>query len=170
MINILKEFLSKQAQFARETRPNLYWKYAGFEELVLDLGVEMSFSPLPEDIKLGFQKGCYYNSFRVLVDNPDLIYCEGYALQSDLSLPLIHAWLVNEDGQIIDPTWNNCNTVYLGIPFNTEWFIKLLRSRDREDCLAIFESNYLEKFSLLKEGLPDDAIEKCSYQRLSQQL
>lgn len=71
---------------------------------------------------------------------------------------MIHAWLVNKDGKVIDPTWNDCNAAYLGIPFNTQWFINLLRSRNREDCLAVFESNHLEDFSLLKEGLPEKAI------------
>ncbi len=52
----------------------------------------------------------------------------------------------------------------------TKWFINLLRSRNREDCLAVFESNHLEGFSLLKEGLPNDAIATSitySYKRTS---
>ena len=33
-----------------------------------------------------------------------------------------------------------------------------MRSHNREDCLAVFESNHLEGFSLLKESLPEKAI------------
>lgn len=79
-------------------------------------------------------------------------------MSEDLPLPLFHAWLIDEDGNVVDPTWNDDTAVYLGIPFNTKWFIDLLISRDRKDCLAIFESNYMEKFSLLKKGLPEYTI------------
>ncbi len=159
-INRLKSFLEKQTQLMRKIHPNPDWKYGGFEELVLNCGIEMKYAPLPKNISRGLPKSCYYNCFELLRKNLDLIYCEGYALDPDLSLPLIHAWLVNKNGEVIDPTWNDCNAAYLGVPFNTEWFISLLRSRNREDCLAVFESNHLEGYSLLKEGLPDKAITK----------
>ena len=142
----------------RKIHHNRDWKYGGFEELVLDCGVETSFAPLPKNIKRGLPKSCYYNCFQLLREDLNLTYSEGYALDLELLLPLIHAWLVNKDGEVIDPTWNNCNAAYLGIPFNTQWFINLLWSRQSEDCLAVFESNYLEDFSLLKEGLPKKAI------------
>ena len=161
-IDRLKSFLGKQAQLMRKIHPHPDWKYGGFEELTLDCGIEMSFAPLPEDIDRGLPKSCYYNSFQLLKEDLDLTYCEGYALEPELPLPLIHAWLVNKDGRVIDPTWNDCDAVYLGIPFDTKWFIELLRSRNREDCLAVFESNHLEDFSLLREGLPKEAIAKIT--------
>jgi hypothetical protein len=34
----------------------------------------------------------------------------------------------------------------------------VLAARDRTDNLSIFDGNYIEKFSLLKEGLPVDAF------------
>lgn len=157
-IDRLKSFLEKQVEFNAKIRPNLDWKYNGFEELILDCGIEMKYASLPKNISRGLPKNCYYNCFEILKDNLDLTYCEGYALDPNLALPLIHAWLIDRKGKVIDPTWNDCNAVYLGVPFNTKWFINLLRSRNRDDCLAVFESNYLEDFSLLKEGLPDKAI------------
>jgi hypothetical protein len=159
-IDRLKSFLNQQSQRMRKIRPNLDWKYGGFEELILDCGIEMNFTPLPENIERGLPKNCYYNCFELLKNNFALTYCEGYALDPELPLPLIHAWLVDNDGKVIDPTWDDCNAAYLGIPFDTKWFISLLRSRRREDCLAVIESNYLEGFSLLKEGLPNDAIRR----------
>ena len=157
-IDRLKSFLDKQAELMQKIHPHPNWKYSGFEELILDCGVEMSFTPLPSSIDRGLPKNCYHNCFEILKDNLDLTYCEGYALYPDLALPLIHAWLIDEDGLVIDPTWDESDTVYLGIPFDTKWFIELLRSRNREDCLAVFESNHLEDFSLLREGLPDEVI------------
>jgi len=159
-IDRLKSFLDKQAQLMRQIHPQPDWKYGGFEELILDRGIEMEHAPLLEDIDRGMPKSCYHNCFQLLKDNLDLTYCEGYALYSELPLPLIHAWLVDEDGKVIDLTWDEPDTVYLGVPFETKWFINLLRSRNREDCLAVFESNHMEDYSLLKEGLPKEAISR----------
>lgn len=156
-INRLKSFLEKQAQFTKEVHPQQTWKYNSFEELVLDCGIEMSYAPLPENIDRGSPKNCYYNCLELLREHPDLTYCEGYAQSEDLPLPLFHAWLVDEDGLVVDPTWKS-GDAYFGIWFNTKWFIDLLVSRNRNDCLAVFESNYMEDYSLLKEGIPENAI------------
>ena len=32
-----------------------------------------------------------------------------------------------------------------------------------EDCLAVFESNYMEQYSLLTEGLPEEAMSSTSF-------
>lgn len=45
-----------------------------------------------------------------------------------------------------------------GIPFDTKSFVDRKRSRNHEDCMAVFKSNHLEGFSLLKEGLLPEAI------------
>lgn len=161
-IDRLKSFLQQQARLIKKIRPNQNWKYSCFEELILDRGIEMKYAFLPEDIDRGIPKNCYYNCLELLREHRDLFYCEGYALTEDLPLPLAHAWLVNKDREVIDPTWNDESTVYLGIPFNTQWFIDLLVSRNREDCLSVFESNYMEDYSLLKEGLPEEASSEAA--------
>ena len=75
----------------------------------------------------------------------------------------MHSWLIDLSGKIIEPTWDEHNSIYLGIPFNTSWLMSLLdkrSARGREDEISILEGNYLEEFSLLKEGLSEEAI--CS--------
>ena len=158
-IDRLKSFLGKQAELMRKIHPHPDWKYGGFEELVLDCGVEMSFASLPENIETGLPKNCYYNCLQILDEHPELIYCEGYALADGLVLPVPHAWLINSKGEVIDPTWNDRST-YIGVSFDTDWLVSFLKSRDREDCLTVFEGNYMEDFSLLIEGLPEKAIAK----------
>ena len=156
----LKSFLDKQARLIKKVHHQPYWKYNSFEELILDCGTEMKYAPLPNNVDRGLPKNCYYNCLQLLREHPDLTYCEGYAQSEDLPLPLFHAWLIDEDRNVIDPTWDDDTAVYLGIPFDTKWFIDFLVSRNREDCLSVFESNYIEEYSLLVEGLPDYAI--CS--------
>ena len=158
-IERLKNFLEQQTQLIKKIYPHPEWKYNGFEELVLDCGREMMFSPLPEGIEPGLPKGCYYNSLELLREHPKLVYCEGYALPDTGILAVPHAWLINSDGKVIDPTWE-AGEAYLGVPFDTLWLVSFLESRNRDDYLAVFEGNYMEDFSLLKEGLPDDAIAK----------
>lgn len=43
------------------------------------------------------------------------LYCEGYALQRDLPIPIEHAW-IEFDEEVIDPTWRNAdlaNNIYV---------------------------------------------------------
>lgn len=135
-------------------------KYAGFEELVLDCGTVMAAKPLTEDIDLGLPKSCYMNSQQLAFQRKDLTYVEGYVLAEDISFPIAHAWLLTPEGHAIDPTWETPGICYLGVPFSTEWVKSVLKARKKKgrgNDLSIFECNYLEAYSLLKQGLPPDA-------------
>lgn len=156
----LQEYLQNRVTLLKEIRPNQGWKYLGFEELLLDCGTVMEAKPMPKTIKRGLPKSCYWNSQRLAFKRNDLIYVEGYAIAEGISIAIAHAWLMTPEGYAIDPTWDEPGTVYLGIPFNTDWVKSMLAARKakgREDDLSVFEGNYIEKFSLLKEGLPDEA-------------
>lgn len=150
-------FLEQQARLVTQLNPHPEWLYNNFEELILNCGKEMFFKPLPNNIEVGLPKQCYLNCLQLLDEHPEFKYCEGYALATDSVLPVPHAWLVNSAMEVIDPTWNN-PAIYLGVTFNSNWLFSFLDSRQRKDCLAIFEGNYLENFSLLKQGLPNEAI------------
>ena len=139
------------------------FKYGSFEELVLDCGTAMEAQLLPEDIERGLPKSCYWNSQQLAFQRKGLAYVEGYVLAEDISFPIAHAWVLTPEGYAIDPTWQTPGSCYLGIPFSTKWVKSLLverKKRGRDNDLSIFECNYLEKFSLLKEGLPPDAYFK----------
>lgn len=159
----LRQLLQERATLARNIRPNLDWKYAGFEELVLACGRAMEVKPLPKGIKQGTPKRCYFNSQQLAFKKKDLVYVEGYVLDSDISFPIAHAWVLTPEGHGIDPTWKTPGIAYIGIPFCTQWLKFVLASRQqkgRDDDLSIFESNYLEEYSLLKQGLPTEAYNK----------
>ncbi|MDJ0726229.1 MAG: hypothetical protein QNJ38_14035 [Prochloraceae cyanobacterium] len=138
--------------------PSKDWKYGGFEELVLDLGVSSEAIPLPNDIELGQPKNCYFNCREIIKERSDLIYCEGFALVQDLPLAFSHAWLLDSQGKAIDPTWETPGIEYMGVPFNNQWAIDFIEQRKYpEEYLSVFEGNFLEKYSLLKEGLSESA-------------
>ena len=161
-IDNLKYLLRQQAELTKKIYPHPDWKYNSFEDLFLDCGTEfITYST--SNIELYWSQGCYQNCQQLVREYPELIYCEGYALAPDVVIPIRHAWLIDLSGKIIEPTWNEHDSVYLGIPFSTSWFQSVLdkrSARGREDEISIFEGNYLEKFSLLSEGLPEEAIAK----------
>ena len=118
----------------------------------------------PNQIKINPSFGCYQNCQQLVKEYPELVYCEGYALASDVVIPIRHAWLINARREVIEPTWNDNDSVYLGIPFSASWFQSVLNKRSsigREDEISVLEGNYIEDFSLLIEGLPNEAIALC---------
>ncbi|MEG5043493.1 hypothetical protein [Microcoleus sp. B4-C1] len=113
---------------------------------------------LPETIECGAPKFGYWNCQQLAFASDSLTYVEGYALDADVGFPISHAWLITPDGYAIDPTWDTPGC-YFGVPLSTTWVQSVLTTRTRMmDNLRIFEGNYIEEFSLLKEGLPSDAF------------
>ena len=163
LLSQLKQYLQDRAFIIRKIYSKPDFKYAGFEELVLDCGTVMEAKPLPATLKRGMPKSCYWNSQQLAFKRKSLTYVEGYALAEDVPMAVAHAWLLTPEGYAIDPTWESPGICYLGIPFSTKWFKSVLvsrRERGRGDDISIFESNYLEGYSLLKQGLPRDAYFK----------
>jgi hypothetical protein len=112
---------------------------------------------LPETIEFGAPQFSYWNCQQLVLADNSLTYVEGYALHADVGFPISHAWLLAPDGYAIDPTWDSPGC-YFGVPLSTAWVESVLAARHRMDNLSIFDGNYIEKFSLLKEGLPSDAF------------
>jgi hypothetical protein len=143
---------------AIELSPNrANWKYQRYEELVLDCGFIMEPQPLPETIEPGIPQFSYWNCQQLVLADTSLTYAEGYALHADVGFSISHAWLLAPDGHAIDPTWDSPGC-YFGVPLATAWVESVLEARNRIDNLSIFDGNYIERFSLLKDGLPVDAF------------
>lgn len=69
--------------------------------------------------RLGY---CYREAYRLAMSDPNFIYCEGYAISAQLSIPLSHAWCVHrETKEVYDPVWNTKKvrgSAYCGIPLD----------------------------------------------------
>ena len=50
------------------------------------------------------RKQCHTNAVNLALDDDSLIYCEGYALFKEASLPVVHAWVTDGNGKAIDNT------------------------------------------------------------------
>ena len=156
-IEQFKGYLQDLAAVIQTVGARTDWKYRGFEQLVLECGTMMELKPLPKTIKMGQPRLCYANCQQLALKNRSLTYVEGYAMAAGVSLPLHHAWLLDTDGYAIDPTWDSPGC-YFGVPLSTAWVESVLATRNHLDNLSIFDGNYIEKFSLLKDGLPIDAF------------
>ena len=120
------------------------------EGLVLDYGCSFG-----ECIPTGFQslkKDSFQTCYERMLAEPSLIYCEGYALAEGMFTPLIHSWLISEDGQVHDLTWKPVKTGYFGIALQAD-FVKA--TVEKTGCYGILASDYLQDFSIHRQGFAD---------------
>jgi hypothetical protein len=80
----------------------------------------------PQDKPCLYERGepqqCFSNAFDLATRDFDLVYVEGYAYNI---IPVSHAWVVDQDGNVIDTTWEDpANCIYFGIPFDTKYLIQ----------------------------------------------
>ena len=66
------------------------------------------------------RKQCYMNSYAFADRNPRMIYVEGWCWKENNYFE--HAWCIDPDGQVIDPTLREANGYY-GIPFRWEYVL-----------------------------------------------
>jgi hypothetical protein len=125
--------------------------YAEVTKFILDNGTAMTeFSALHADFKRGELGECYSNAGRI-ANGKGLRYVEGYAVPSTVPLPMMHAWLIDEQGRIIDPTWEDGNAYYgVVIPHTTMWEIL-----GRLKYWGIFDNLWLDKeaVSILQDAV-----------------
>lgn len=71
----------------------------------------------------GVPKGCYANAQYLVKRRKCWQYVEGYACHR---IPLEHAWCLDADGKVVDPTWPE-GEHYFGIPFDMELVRRIRR-------------------------------------------
>lgn len=88
-------------------------------------GQEWKAQALPKEYEPGKLGQCYENATQLVIHNSDLRYCEGVAYTEKTgSLPFLHAWAVDPDGKVVDPTWPDTqNAKYFGVVYNREAYM-----------------------------------------------
>lgn len=85
--------------------------------------------PCPRDWK-GRLGECYANAGRLAMARSDLTYFEGFGWNSSLGCMIRHGWVVDAEGNAIDPTWTYAGeTVYLGIGYRTAFLRRRVLSQ-----------------------------------------
>ena len=85
-------------------------------------GQRWTAAPLPPGVPRGKPGNCYANATRLMMDNPYAYrYVEGLAYPETLpdAIGVLHAWVVDEDGTVIDNTWDNPEKAkYFGVEYD----------------------------------------------------
>lgn len=105
------------------------------EEFVLTHGREYPAAPWPTEMMTPTK--CFGNAGKLVqACQPNLTYVEGFAISASMlevgfALPTHHAWVVNEAGEMSDPTFRQPeNSIYLGVPIPTKLYLRtILRTR-----------------------------------------
>jgi hypothetical protein len=98
---------------------------------------------------------CYANAYALAASETAYRYCEGYATTKGLEIPLAHAWVIDKDLRVIDPTWKEGHH-YFGVVFSPMFMYKtvartkhhgifgnLYRLRMKHDCIEQYVLNGL---------------------------
>lgn len=81
------------------------------------------FTPAPFTGERRPSQKCFQNAVEMATTVPGLRYAEGFAHTS--IIPTLHAWCVDENDRVIDPTWDNPEAcAYVGIAFDPAFAYK----------------------------------------------
>lgn len=153
----LLSYLKQRADMADSTQTRFQGKYKSDEALLLEYGIVFDKQIKPSPIQ-GEPKACYKNCIDAILSHSDLHYCEGYGFDQDLPILLYHAWLVNDKGEVIDPTWlKKDKTIYLGVVFNKYFVLETLNEIRQ---YSIIENDYKIEYKLKKNGFTSEMLNK----------
>jgi hypothetical protein len=95
-----------------------------FARFMLDNGKDYAVGPETYAGRRETQGQCYMNATLLALADDDLTYVEGQISMFGISIE--HAWCVNADGVVIDPTLKPDKDVgdYFGVPFLTDYVRK----------------------------------------------
>jgi hypothetical protein len=139
-----KKYLQKRTKISREIiGNNKELPYSCFEEFVLENGKKFK-NHKEIKVERGKKGECFKNAFH-LADNKGLIYVEGVVTISGSPLPGLHAWCVDKEGNVYDPTLEEADEYY-GVPFDLMYVEKTIL---REKTYGVID-NYEMGFPLLR--------------------
>ena len=86
--------------------------------LLLKHGVFFSPTTKPKHVRWGERGLCFMNAATLALADRTLTYVEGYAHCG--LLPVEHAWVVDDEGNLIDNTWPKLGQCYYGVAITEE--------------------------------------------------
>lgn len=104
------------------------WKFLSYEDLVLHYGDPARVAPIycPDEFGHMEVRQCFANAYDIATNFEDeFTYVEGFAQASGSPFLVRHAWVLDGEGRIVDPTWANLDrsteATYLGIRFAADF-------------------------------------------------
>jgi len=137
MDKLRKEFFD-HLNYMVEMRGKAKTEYSCIEEFVLKHGREYEISPLIFPRNRGKKKECFKNA-TLLSFKRGWTYVEGYAF--GIAMPMLHGWCVNEDGIVVDPTWDN-GKMYFGVEFSMSYVEAVILQKKTYGVLDNWEMGF----------------------------
>jgi hypothetical protein len=116
-------------------------------QFIHDYGWFYEPAPLPKAVGAGDADECYNNALVLALNDPSLIYVEGFAAGPG-GLRIHHAWATDGNGRAIDNTWKIPGVVYVGVPFKCG-FVSLMGLKNKG--VGSLMVDYANDFPLLRE-------------------
>ena len=129
-------------------------------DFVLKEGIECEYTGNPRPKGCGVRKmqdqQCFRNAHIVAMRLPErYAYVEGFALGM---IPVPHAWLIDMDGKVVDPTWNKETCAeYIGVPLDLRYVNRIILSREVYGVVDNWEHDWP---ILVGDHTPDDYRDK----------
>jgi hypothetical protein len=87
------------------------------QEFLVRLGIECAAQPLPAKYPKMTEKYCFDNTAKLVRRRTGLRYCEGYVVRDGFPISIHHAWAIDWENRVIDPTLGEPERyAYLGYP------------------------------------------------------
>jgi hypothetical protein len=153
----LLTILKAEAELIENMGGSVPFRYKSNQKLILDAGRPFLKVIKPSPFK-GEPKQCFQNCYQALWERPELNYCEGFAIQDDIPIILSHAWLVNDNMEVIDPTWveeMSVEVAYFGVVFTKKF---VMETAAKTKCYGILDTDYSNRHQLKREGFPQGAL------------
>lgn len=132
-----------------------------FGMFILGHGREWEPQELPRRFMRGTPKACFANCQEILrtgyARQAGLTYVEGYACTAAIRtpVPVLHAWLADGEGRVIDPTWEDpLHSTYFGVPFSLSYVLSTVKRLSKPVSLI---DNFDDRWELLRN--PDAALQ-----------
>lgn len=149
--------LKAEADISDDIYKNHSFGYKSNQRLVLKYG--LPFLEIAAHVPLIGELGqCFENSLELLTTHPELHYTEGFANDDDMIFAVPHAWLIDDEGRVFDPTWASrgyLNSAYFGIVLTTEFVMEIV---EKTNYCGILETDHLNNYQLKRNGFPPHAL------------
>jgi hypothetical protein len=143
----LREYLRSVSEMMQaiansKRKPTLF---SSMYDFLLNEGIDCIYTGHPRPKGCGVRKmpdkECFGNAHTVASTLPErFAYVEGYALGI---IPMAHAWLIDMDGKVVDPTWqeDHCRE-YIGVPFDLEYVNRIIIEKETYGALDYWEGGW----------------------------
>ena len=135
---MLKKYLKQSIEFTKRSRLRKIGNYHSMDEFIYKNGIFCKFKPLPKDIRRGPMRQCYKNATMLAVDRSEYFYVEGIARGV---IPTMHAWCIDKDRNVIDPTWDD-GKEYYGVVFKEIYLLDHIAKYERCGLIDDYQNEW----------------------------